>query len=67
MFDEPTITLLAALYAELRAYEAKRDKAAELLAEDDCFYRQKVVAGWDHAIGVKLAQIAQEEQKARAA
>lgn len=63
MFDRPTITLLAALYAELDEYERKRAKAAALLAEDDTEYRQKIVGGWDHAIGVKRAQIAREEAR----
>lgn len=64
LIDEPTITLLASLYAELKDYRAKREKAAQLLADDDCFYRQQVLKNWDHAIGVKLAQIEREEQKA---
>jgi hypothetical protein len=63
LIDEPTITLLAALYAELRDYEQRRAKAAALLAQDDSDYRRAVLAGWDHAIGVKQAQI--ERERAR--
>lgn len=64
MYSEEVVTYLAALYAELKVYEAKRNKAAALLADDDTDYRQKVVAGWDHAIGVVKAKIEKEEAKA---
>lgn len=61
--DDPPISLLDALRAELADYERRKAKAAADLADDDDEYRAKVLKGWDHAIGVKRAQIAREEQR----
>lgn len=58
--DAPPITLLEALHAELADYE--RRKASAML-RDDTEYRAKILAGWDHAIGVKRAQIQREEER----
>ena len=63
MDDAPTITLLEALQAELRDYEARREQIAERLEDGE--YKRKILAGWNHAIGVKRAMIEREEQRAQ--
>jgi hypothetical protein len=64
LFTEETVTYLAALYAELKAYRAKRERAAALLADDpDSTYRQAILKDWDYNIDVKLKQIAAEEAR----
>lgn len=62
--DQPTITLLDALHAELADYHAKRRAAAEKLSADQPEYAAKVDAMWQHAINVQLAKIEREEQRA---
>lgn len=56
------MTYLQMLQAELRDYEAMREAIA--LDPDkrlkDVEYKRKILAGWDHAISVKRAQIERE-------
>lgn len=61
-YDAPHRTYLDLLRAELADYERRKAKAAAMLAGDDD-YHAKVLAGWDHAIGVKQAQIQREQQR----
>lgn len=63
MFDQSTISLLDALRAELADYQAKRIAAIDKLAVEQPEYLAKVLAMWDHAIGVQQAKIAREEQR----
>lgn len=63
MFDQPTISLLDALRAELADYQAKRAAAIDKLAVEQPEYLIKVLAMWQHAIGVKRAQIQREEAR----
>jgi len=55
-------TYLDFLRAQLADYEAKKAKAARMLA-DDAEYRTKVLAGWDYNIELMRAKIAREEAK----
>lgn len=62
MFTEATITYLAALYAELKEYQAKRARIqAKIDAGDDSEYYAIVLRDWDHVIGVTRGKIAREE------
>lgn len=56
--EEPSY--LDMLQSQLRQYRADRARAAETLADDDPDYLRKVLAGWDHAIGIVEAKIARE-------
>lgn len=68
MFDEPTITLLAALYAELDAYQQQAAIVeAQIAAGDDCEWNTKRLNGWRWNIQVTRNKIAREEQKATGA
>ena len=60
--DEPSVSLLAALRAELRDYEAERDAFAARRGVD-AEHRAGVLRMWAHAIGVKRAQVEREEGK----
>lgn len=60
--EAPPRPYLDMLRDELRAYEAKRAAAAQKLA-DDAEYAAQVDRMWQHAIGVKRAQIEREEAK----
>lgn len=59
MHNEPTITLLEALQAELADYERRRAKAA---AEPASVYRDERLKAWQWSIGVKRGQIARAER-----
>lgn len=58
--ETPPRPYIDMLRDELKAYQRKRAQAAERL-RDQPEYAAKVDAGWQHAIGVKLAQIQREE------
>lgn len=55
-------TYLDMLRAELADYKRRKAKADAMLV-DDTEYRTKVLAGWDHAIGMVQARIRHEEQR----
>jgi hypothetical protein len=64
LYDEQTITYLAALYAELNEYRRRRKAIQALIdAGDDCDYYAIILKDWDYNIDLKQKQIAAEQQK----
>lgn len=62
--DDPPISLLDSLYAELRAYEAQAAIVEALIASgDDCEWNTRRLSGWTWNIQVAKNRIAREEAR----